>query len=578
MRLIQILLFVTASSSFGQILFEDEASLRGLDITTPSDGNGLGISFVDYDNDGLDDLTIPSRGNQELKFYKNFGGFFVKQDLILPPITYPTRSISWVDYDNDGDKDLFVVSDSHGNRLFNRNSSGNFVDVTLSSGLFTDNVFTYSVSWGDIQNDGCLDLFFSNRTTNTLFPNFLFKNNCDGTFTNVSSLAGISSESRLTFGASFFDYNKDGFQDIYLINDKSFSNRLYKNNGDSTFTDVSALTGAGITADAMSVTIDDYNSDGFLDIYITNTDIIYADSNRIPGNILLKNVDGNHFEDVSAESSVDLFGWCWGANFLDADNDSDLDLYVSCLYVTPPSIDSYGFFENSNLNQFHLPSSIAFLQNNYNSYGCAVGDVNSDGKVDIAVINDSASIPNIWINKTLNDNNYLAIDLEGTAANKDGVGSLIEVTISGDRQYRYILNGEGYISQNSFIEYFGLGDASIVDELKITWLSGTVDIFYNIAANQTLNIVEGSSSTLSANGLSREFLHIYPNPAIDTTNISSYSIINTVILYNSFGQEVYSKEVNSKSIKLDLLDFMSGIYFLKISTDKSTIVKKIIKQ
>ncbi|RNC79800.1 MAG: T9SS C-terminal target domain-containing protein [Winogradskyella sp.] len=557
----------------GQTLFEDEALTRGIDATTNCDGNGLGISFADFDNDGLDDITVPTRNNEGLKFYKNFGGIFVEQQLLTPAILYPTRSVSWVDYDNDGDRDLFVVSDSDGNKLFNQASDGTFSDVTISSGLFTDNVFTFSVTWGDINNDGCLDLFFSNRTTNTLFPNFLFQNNCDGTFSNISSSAGISSDSRLTFGASFFDFNNDGFQDIYLINDKVTANRLYKNDGDGTFTDVSASTGAGITIDAMSVTIDDYNSDGFLDIYITNTDIQYP--NRVAGNVLLQNVNGTSFSDVSSSSSTDLQGWCWGANFLDAENDADLDLYVSCLYVSETDPDSYGFYENQT-SGFSQPTNIGFLNNDLSSYGTAIGDADNNGMVDILVVNDANNLPNLWMNKTNTTNNYLSVSLNGTTSNKDGIGSRIEISINGEKQYRYLINGESYISQNSFTEYFGVGAATIVDYVKVTWLSGVVDILNNVSVNQKINITEGSTLS-TANYSDNNTLAIYPNPANNRLFVNAQQQLDSIIIYNTLGQQILQLNPNSSTFDIDISGLESGIYFIKTAYNEREVTSRLIK-
>ena len=570
-----LVLLAFSNLSLSQILFEDEASLRGVSVVTNADGNGLGISFADYNNDGLDDLTVPNGNGEALKFYKNIGGFFVGEDLLRPEITYSTRSVSWVDYDNDGDKDLFVASDSNGNRLYRRESDASFIDVTTSAGLFTDNVFTYSVSWGDIDNDGCLDLFFSNRTTNTSISNYLFKNNCNGGFTNITQNAGISSDSRLTFGAAFFDYNNDGFQDIYLINDKTSANRMYKNNGNSTFTDVSQDTNTGIIVDAMSVTIDDYDADGFLDIYITNT----PSNVETPtlGSILLRNVNGVSFDDVSSETGTQLDGWCWGANFLDAENDADLDLYVSCIYVLDPHPASYGFYENQSNNTYLEPNNIGFLNNNVESFGSAIGDVNNDGKVDIVAINNGNILPHVWLNKTTTTNNYLGVSLEGVVSNKDAVGSKIEISINGNKQYRYILNGEGYLSQHSFKEIFGVGTHTSIDYVKVYWLSGTVDTLLNVSANQTINIVEGSTLNIPDYENDKAVTY-YPNPTNNSVTLNASKKIKSISAYNLLGQRVNEVKSDALSVEVDVSNWDMGIYFMDIWFDDTKQRIKIIKQ
>ena len=570
-----ICLFVCFNLSLSsQILFEDEASIRGITSLVSSDGNGTGISFADFDNDGWDDITIPSGNGENLKFFKNFDGFYVEQELLRPPVSYRTRSVSWVDYDNDGDRDLFVVSDTNGNRLFRKEDDGSFVNVTTTSGLFEDNIFTYSVSWGDIDNDGCLDLFLSNRTNNSLISNYLFKNNCDGTFSDITNSAGISSDARLTFGVGFFDYNNDGFQDIYVINDKNSANRMYKNNGDSTFSDVSTETSTGIIIDAMSVSIDDYNSDGFLDIYITNTqnDI----ESPTLGSVLLKNVNGIEFEDVSAETGTQLDGWCWGANFLDAENDSDLDLYVSCIFVEPPGTDSYGFYENDSSSNYSQPSNIGFLNNDLESFGSASGDANNDGKTDLLVINNGNILPNLWINKTSTTNNYLAINLEGIISNKDAVGSKIEISINGNKQYRYIMNGESYISQNSFKEIFGLGSSTLVDYVKVTWLSGIIDTIFNVNANQIISIQEGN--TLSFDDFENQKLfQYYPNPVTNKLILNAKTSIDSVTVYNLLGQIVMKISPNKVNAELNMTDLIPGAYFVKVNIANITKTVQVMK-
>ena len=570
-----LILLIGNYISIAQILFEDEALLRGVTSQSGYDGNGNGLSFADYNMDGWDDLTLPSGLGQTLTFYKNVGGFFVEDNVLSPSINYNTRSISWSDYDNDGDKDLFIVSDSEGNRLYRQDSGFVFNDVTTSAGLFTDAIETYSVSWGDINNDGCLDLFFSNRTLNPSITNYLFKNNCDGTFSNITISAGISQSPKLTFGASFFDYNNDGLQDLYVINDKNGSNILYKNNGDSTFTDVSISTNTGIVVDAMSVTIDDYNNDGFFDIYITNTPSDIATPTL--GSVLLKNINGVSFEDVSVTSGALLDGWCWGSNFFDADNDSDLDLYVSCIYTLPGERQSYGFYENTTLESFIEPNNIGFINNDLQSFGSVIGDIDNDGKADVAVINNGLTIaPNLWKNNTTTTNNYLTVSLEGTVSNKDGIGSKIEISINGNMQYRYIINGEGYISQNSLKEFFGLGTHTIVDYVKVYWLSGTVDTFVNVAANQILNIVEGS--TLSTNAFDIHSYKVYPNPVDKILTLEGESEIEMINIYNVQGASLIREYPYTNKFNINMNSLSKGVYFLKINTASGSITKRLIKE
>ncbi|MEO1032534.1 MAG: FG-GAP-like repeat-containing protein [Bacteroidota bacterium] len=560
LMLIGILVCYNGSS---QTLFEDDAPILGLNNHTGTIGDGNGLSFADFDDDGWDDITLTSGSGVPLRFYKNYGGFFVQETLSIEDIDYKVRSVSWVDYDNDGDKDLFVVSDtSNGSRLYKRDANDVFTNVTVDAGLPTDNLETHSVSWGDIDNDGCLELYMSNRTENSPIINYLFKNNCDGTFTDITFTSGVVSGAALTYCSGFFDFNNDGWQDLFVSNDKTFPNYLYKNNGDGTFSDVSTSSGADIVIDAMSVTIEDYNADGFFDIYITNTPFNMA-TTTTDGSVLLRNNGDETFTNVAVISGCELNSWCWGANFLDAENDGDLDVYVSCSYISSDGFPSYGYFESSGIGTFTNYTQAGFVNNDYRSYGNAIGDIENNGKVDIAVINNFDTNPSIWKNKTNTTNNYLTVSLEGTISNKDGVGSVIEIDTNGEKQYRYVMNGESYLSQNSSKEFFGLGHHTIIDSVKVKWLSGIEDILLNVPANQILNIVEGS--TLSVEDYDKTPHLLYNNPINDIAIIKSSVVIDSYTVFDGLGKVVVEGKAKQEEINLDLSSLQYGIYYCELN-------------
>ena len=550
-----------------QISFSEISSSQNINV---SHGNGAfvgGMSFFDFNNDGWDDLSYASQDGDPLYFFQNNSGVFVSISFDGVDNDSDTRQLNWVDIDNDGDNDLFVVSNNASNQLYLNDGFMNFTDITESSGLSTSIMNSWGGSWGDYNNDGYLDVFISNRDmANGLQPNLLYRNNGDATFTDVSSSAGISNLNHLSLCASFFDFNNDGWQDIYIANDRvTTSNILYKNNGNGTFTDVSTGSGTDVFVDAMSTTIGDYNSDGFLDIYVTNTQ---------PGNYFFENNGDETFTNIASSNGTLFQSFAWGAVFLDADNDSDLDLYVSGMRDGTSGQLPSAFYQNDN-GIFTIPSSAGFSTDIAESYSNAIGDINNDGLPDISVLNNEPDNHFLWLNSNTEFNNWLKITLEGSTTNRMGIGSWIEISIENNKQYRYTLNGEGYTSQNSGAEFFGVGNYTTLDYVKVTWLSGVEDILYNVPVNQTLHIVE--SSTLSQNKVSETIFNIYPNPSQDIIHIDSNSSLYQVELFDVLGARVFLKERLEFGSQIDIRHLSSGVYYLIARSADLSLHKKIVK-
>lgn len=554
----------------GQIMFQNQASARGVGDTCGTINLGGGISFFDYNNDGWDDITFATQDSDNIKIYKNIqNGFFILETSLSLNNTYQHKQPVWVDYDNDGDFDLYLTSDTDGNRLY-MNTGASLIDVTNVSGLPVPNILTYGASWGDYNNDSYLDVFISNRDPNLLIPNYLFKNNGDGTFTNVSELAGIGSGSHLSFCSAFFDYNNDGWQDIYVANDKTETqNLLYHNNGDGTFTEVGELSGTNVSIDAMSTTIGDYNNDGWFDIYVTNGP---------DGNVLFKNNSDGTFADEALASGTIFNSAGWGSVFLDAENDGDLDLYVSgALDGSSPDLLSAAFYENQSDGTFSTLNNGSFNNDNLESYANAMGDIDNDGYPEIIVSNSNNGDLFLWKNNSSQSNNWLKVKLEGTISNRQGVGSTIEISLDGQKQYRYTLCGEGYLGQNSSYEFFGLGQSTTVDYVKVTWLSGIEDIIYNVDSNQSITILENATLSLS-DDVKHKVLKIFPNPVRNKLHIVSQNEIIVLELYNVLGHKIYTSRINVREYTFDVNFLSEGIYFLNLTTAYNSIKNyKIVK-
>ena len=575
---------IFSNLSNAQLAFEDVATQVGVNYSYGDSEYGGGVSFADFNNDGCDDITYATEDGAQIYFFENNNGVFNLVTLNGISNTYKTKQVIWIDYDNDGDKDLFVTAIEGINEFYRNDGGMNFTNISSTIGFFQTDLFTYGTSFGDIDNDGDLDAFISNRTsTEQNQRNYLYRND-EGTFVDITQSSGIPIEdeegnenSQLSFCTMFFDYNKDGFQDIYLANDKTDNiNRLYKNLGNGTFEDVSVASGSGIAVNAMTTTLGDYNNDGWFDIYITNTQSSQAGN----GNVLLKNNGDGTFTNVAEETGTTFNSLAWGAVFLDADNDTLLDLYVSGGF--DGSIGSFlsaAFYHQQNDGIFVIPQNIGFENDTRKSFSNAIGDINNDGKPDIIVCNDTEN-NFLWENKTTNTNNWLKVKLEGVTTNRDGIGNTIEIFINGRSQYRYTLAGEGYISQNSYHEFFGLGEATEVDYVKVTWTgTNTEDIIYDVNANQSITIKEGIGVLTSNDIQTNSLFSLYPNPSYD--GVFKLSVnnnkSNTLKVYDLSGRLILKIKNLKDKDQFSLNHCKKGIYLAKVSSDhKSSTIKLVL--
>lgn len=565
--------------SHSQVFFDEKAQELGLTNSSwGQDGNetyGGGISFFDFDNDGWDDLTVSSAEGLPVRFYKNNNGIF---ELInLPGIDdelFQTKSVQWVDFDNDGDYDFFVTSNQStgDNRFYENLGDLTFSNITETSGLSNIGHTSFGASWGDYNKDGFLDVFIVSRLfdSDTKF-NTLYKNNGDGTFTDVSIEANLIQENSLSFCSAWIDYDKDGWQDIYISNDKiQNKNILYHNNQDGTFTNVAEAAGADLAIDAMSTTIGDYNKDGWLDIYVANTQ---------QGNAFLRNNGDGTFTDVAPNNGTLFESFAWSSVFLDADHDKDLDVYVSASVNNPDSgLLSAAYYENNSNGLYAIPGDAGFEEDVSISYSNAIGDVNNDGKYDIAVLNCLPDDVFLWKNESENDNNWIKIKLEGTESNRQGIGSLIELSYNDEKQYNYTLCGEGYLGQNSSYEFFGIGDDTAIDFITVYWLSGIVDVVTNPEINTTLTVIEGEPQ-LGLEEIDQEKISVYPNPSHSDIHISGLEnyVEGTLKVMDLSGKTMKTLSIDQSDMEVDVSHLTTGVYIVRLNTQKGSKHIKFIK-
>ncbi len=568
-----------------QIAFENlqEAIIDGSPVygVVTANGLGSGISFFDFDNDGWDDITLPASNNNDFQFFKNLGGTYESIDLPITSEGLQSRQAIWVDFDNDGDNDFFATSDLGTCWLYQNNGNNIFFDITESSGLAQEQVQYWGVSWGDYDNDGFLDVFLSVRDNAQIEHNELYRNNGDGTFTNTTIEAGLDQTGFITFCSSFFDYDNDGDQDLYMANDKCVtSNILYRNNGDGTFSDVSEEAGVNLYMSAMSTTIDDYDNDGWLDIYVTNFYPPFEDDVTI-GNAFLKNNGDGTFTNIAEDNGSRFDSIGWGAVFVDADNDTDLDLYVSGSLnnMDPDGRLPAAFYEQQITENFIIPDNAGFLNDHKRSYSNAIGDVQNDGLVDMIVLNTNNEPIDLWVNQSETINNWLKVELEGVESNRMGIGSKIKVFVGEDIYYRYTLCGEGYIAQNSQREFFGLGGATLVDAVEVHWLSGQIDRIEDVEVNQTISIIEGQNP-LKLEEFSSKEITITPNPASDQIKIGVLPYLNggNLNIYDLQGRLMYNQDVVSDTMDLNVSFLAKGLYLVQLQNKSKEFTTKLIRR
>jgi hypothetical protein len=478
--------------------YVDVAASQGLNLFLDTDNYGAGVSFFDFDDDGWDDLTF-AMGNDSLAIFRNVEGTLVRlpSPLFLPGIT---RHVLWVDFDNDGDHDLMTTTFQGRHRLFRNDGDLQFTEISQTAGLLQESAKNFGASFGDLDNDGLLDLYvctYESDGTPDMYErlNHMYRNNGDGTFTDITLSSGTGNGISFSFQACWMDFDLDGDQDLYIINDRIDSNTMYRNNGDGTFTDVAVEIGADQPlAEPMTLTVGDFDNDGDLDIYMTNTGLTPPNHNRL----LRANGDGTYTE-VAAQIGLADARWSWGAVWTDRSNDGRLDLYFTTGQPDAPTSPNLfkqqmdgGTFQTA-LAMVDEPPAIGFA--------CAIGDLDNDGRADIAVHNKAPQRPFLWKHEN-SGGNHIKITLRGTRSNRMAVGSWVRVHTGGLTQTKYTFCGQDLVSQSSQHMIFGIGPATVVDSVVVTYLSGHTDRYYDLAANQRYWFVEGDTYTaeLGASG------------------------------------------------------------------------------
>jgi len=532
------------SASGTALLFKDIAAESGITFTHHAapekkyivESMSGGVAMFDYDNDGLidlyfvDSLTVETARNPAAArsaLYRNLGNGKFADVTEKSGLAHPGwgMGVCTADVDGDGWEDVYVTG-LGGNRLYHNNHDGTFTDIAQQAGV-AGGGWSAGCGFADYDHDGRLDLFVSRYVKIDLdhlpefgkdktceyrgiavqcgprgLPgetDFLFHNDGNGRFTEVGEKAGVSDpRGYFGLGIAWFDYNDDGWPDLYVANDAT-PNFLYRNNKDGTFKDVAFPMGVAVSEDgaeqgSMGVALGDYLNAGRLSIFVTNFSEEYNDLYRH---------DGDHFTDVSfrsntAPSSLPYVGW--GDAFIDYDNDGLQDIIVVNGHVYP-QLDAVRLGASAGYRQrkllYHNRGDGTFeevaaqfgavMMEPRVGRGLALGDFDNDGRLDV-VINNLDGSPEVLHNELATRGNWLLVKLKGSGMNTDAIGALVTARAGTLTQTRVVQSGTGYISQNDMRLHFGIGAATQVDAIDVRWPDGTTSKMTNVKANQIITI------------------------------------------------------------------------------------------
>lgn len=607
-----ILCFCVVSPLFANN-FVDRSKIAGVhQRETPVDENsgawmGPGAAAADYDNDGcwMDIFVVGDGGLPNALYHNNRDGTF--QDIAAKAGVADTpngRGCVWLDYNNDGWRDLYITCDGP-NFLFKNNGDCTFTDVSEQAGV-ADAQHGTSIAVADYDHDGLLDIYVANwgRPASLLVfdpaprINVLYRNKGDGTFEDVAQEAGVD-DGGIAWGAIFFDYDGDTWADLFVANDHG-PDKLYQNNGDGTFEDVSEQSGIvtlirGKPTGAMGLCVGDYDNDQDLDLFVTNYD----------EDLLWQNNADGTFTNVAEEAGVANVGVGWYASFIDVDNDGYRDLYVVNGDVDNSQKTNRNRLYHNNKDGTFVDRSEAFnTVDDVVGRGATTGDFDNDGDVDLFIVNNTGNTylqnkisPDTW--NLFSYNQRMKIRLIGTESNRDAIGTRVTIHVGNHVQTQELVCGTGFLGSDSLELEFGLSTAYIIKSLTLTWPSGTVETYKNFRANHLHIFTEGQGMVVSVEPEGKqpitwgriktaEVFQNYPNPFNPETwipyklnessdvKISIYSPIGELVRTFNLGLQTQGEKKfhwDGKNAKGESV--ASGIYFYQFDAGNTQIVRKM---
>ena len=467
---------------------------------------GRGSAWGDYDLDGDLDLFTTGIHTTHALYRNEAGDGFTD---IARDVGLEDHRGGWgascADYDNDGDLDLYVSRDAWEggtpNSLYQNQNGASFVEVSRQAGV-EDPDASFTHTWGDYDNDGFLDLYVAEGVTGDGTPNKLFHNQGDGTFEDRAAEAGVDHTGK-TLGVAFGDYDSDGDLDLYVSN-VGGPNALYRNEADGAFTDVTGPAGVSQPDVGSYVTFFfDYDADGDLDLFVSA--FAYYDAfveSQVTGRAdgpnaphLYRNEGGERFTDVAAGTCLSRSVGSMGAGFGDIDYDGFVDLYLSNGGPNFPRLEPNILYRNKAGEGFADITESAGVGHLGKGHGVSMADYDSDGDLDIYAGVGGHYPGDLWHNSLYrnegHENHFLVVEVEGTVSNRNAIGARVRVRAGDYIQEAEISSGNGFGCTNSLPAEIGLGGRTRVDTVEVRWPSGKIERRTRLDADQTLRFSEG---------------------------------------------------------------------------------------
>jgi hypothetical protein len=525
------------------IVIRDATGQTGIDFIHTDGSSGrryivetvcCGLALLDYDNDGDVDIYLPSGAplkgadtdqRPTNRLYRNDGQWQFTDVTEQANVGDPGYALGVCtgDYDNDGDQDIYL-SNYGRNVLYQNNGDGTFTDVTEQAGVDNGHQVGAGACFLDADGDGDLGLYVSNYVDFTYethqithmngypayvgplsyrpAPDTLYRNNGDGTFTDISEWSGVAAHKGNGMGMTCADFDNDGDTDIFVGND-GLANFIFENDGTGRFQEIGVLTGLafdiqGVGQGTMGVEAADFNNDGMLDFLATSYHRQLA--------TLYENLGGGMFDDVTRRTQAGTGTYAhvtWGTGLVDFDNDGDRDIFIACGHL----LDNVDLFDDTtsyharNLLLMNVGGTFVDVSDRcgdglavkLSSRGAAFDDLDNDGDVDAVVLN-SRREPTILRNDSRTRYHWIQVRLQGTKTNRDGVGARVTVVAGDLTQVDEVHSGRSYQSDYGKRLYFGLGNRNQIDRIEVRWIGGAAEVFDNVPVDRRVTLVEGTGT------------------------------------------------------------------------------------